>query len=155
MQKYIGIRVSPSKIFYTISTSKSYFNDVIVVPQFLSLPRQLSYIRTVLQSVITEQDIKIAGLRLAENIANAKKERVYIEGVIQEFFANSSIEDYEIFRLQNLAKRNDIPLGVVQQWIAGKESPEYVSNWGKFTKEHRESFLVVQALMKGDETSEG
>jgi len=148
MNNYIGIRVTHKKIFYTIAIEGKYYNDVIIVPQKLETPRQLSYIRTVLQSIITEQGVTVAGLRLCESIASAKTERIYIEGVIQEFFANSSIEKYSIFRLRNMAKRNGVSLGEIQEYIQGENTPEHVEGWKKFSKEHRESFLVVQALMK-------
>lgn len=148
--RYIGIRVTAKKIFYTVASEDEYFNEIIIVPTILSIPRQLSYIRTVLQSIITEQGIRVAGLRLGEGNANISKERIYIEGVIQEFFANSSIEDYSIFRLQNIAKRNDLKSAEIKNLIDGKELLPNIEGWKKLSKEHRESVLVVSALVKGD-----
>lgn len=149
MNKYIGIRVTAKKIFYTIFSGNEYYNDTIIVPQALSIPRQLSYIRTVLQSIITEQEINIAGLRLGEGNAKITKERIYIEGVIQEFFANSSIEKYSIFRLQSIARMNNVTLEMVKDMISGKELLKSVSDWSNFSKEHKESFLVAYAFENG------
>lgn len=149
MGRYIGIRVTTKKIFYTTLIDGNYFNEVIIIPTILPTPRQLSYIRTVLQSVITEQGIRIAGLRLGEGIANVSKERIYIEGVIQEFFANSSIEKYSILRLQSIAKKNNYTNDEIKGFIEGKELLPGIEGWKKFAKEHRESFLVVSSLEDG------
>lgn len=156
--KYIGIRVSPSEIYYAIAEdngskeSISVSLDSIVVPGALPLPRRLSYIRTVLQSIITEQSVTIAGLRLAEIVAKPNLERVYIEGVIQEFFENSTIEQYETHRIQTLAYRFKQKPQMLKDWINNNQIPDWYDGWSNLNKGKRESLLVVKALlMKGEE----
>lgn len=157
--KYIGIRVSPSEIYYAIAEDNgskgaiSVSLDSIVVPRALPLPRRLSYIRTVLQSIITEQSVKIAGLRLAEVVANPHLERIYIEGVIQEFFENSTIEQYEVHRIQTLAYRFKQKPQILKGWINNNDqSPDWYDGWINLNKQKRESLLVAKALlMKGEE----
>jgi len=153
--KCIAIRVSPSEIFYAIGETQEesyeYSLDSIVVPQMLELPKRLSYIRNVLDSIITQQQVTHAGIRLSET--NAKKislDRVYIEAVIQEFFSSSSIEKYKVMRLANIGSYFSVKSSEVKAWIENKNIPEdFYEEWGNLSKENREVLLVLEAIIGG------
>jgi len=153
----IAIRVSPSEIFYAIGEadrddSYEYSLESIIVPKILEIPDRLSYVRNVLQSIVTEQKITYAGLRLSEGNAQSQSiDRIYLEGVIQEFFSNSSIEVYQTFRIPSLAAKINKKSSEVKQWIKdGKMLDEYFDEWSTLKVEKREALLILHVLMGGD-----
>lgn len=153
--KCIAIRVSPSEIYYALGEINEddeleYSLDSIVVPQFLEMPKRLSYIRNVLDSVITQQDVKYAGIRLAEtNAKSSNINRLYIEAVIQEFFSSSTIESYKLFRLANIASCLSMKSSDIKGWIENKGAPEFFSEeWESISRESRESLLVLYSIIE-------
>lgn len=155
--KFIAIRVSPSEIFYAIGETLDhdqeyeYSLDRIVVPQMLELPKRLSYIRNVLESIITQQQITHAGIRLSEtNSKTTNLDRIYIEAVIQEFFSSSSIEKYKTMRLANIGSNFSVKSSEVKSWIENKSIPKVeFEDWGTLKRENREVLLVLDALIGG------
>ncbi|MDT0173642.1 hypothetical protein Q9R23_11725 [Exiguobacterium sp. BRG2] len=155
--KYISIRVSPSKIFYAIGEKLEdrfvYSLDSVIVPQILETPKKLSYIRNVFESIITQQQIVFAGIRLAEtNSKTQSLDRVYIEAVIQEFFSNSTIEHYRTLRLAGMSSILNLKNQELKEWIDNKNTPdrlqELFEDWSTLTKEDREALVVLFCTME-------
>lgn len=152
--KGIGIRVTPSEIYYTVvteseSNDSSFVNEVLTVPKALDVPRQLSFIRTTLFSVICEHHITEAGLRTAEGSAQqANIFRLNLEGVIQELFSNSTITSYFTGTLTSMAARLGTTNTLLKQCCEGKTNSYNVEGWEKFNKNHRESYLAAISAIR-------
>ena len=96
--KTIGIRVSPSEVTFSIydTEENSIINiEKIAIPNALSTPERLKYVRCNILDTLREYDVEKAGVRLSEPSARTISiERVQIEGVIQEAFASSALDNY-------------------------------------------------------------
>jgi len=153
MKKVIGIRVTPVKIFYTVIEEDeqqqiSYFNEVLMVPKALDVPRQLSYIRTALFSLICEHNITQAGLRTAEGTATLNIFRLYMEGVIQELFSNSTVENYFAGTLASMASRLESTSTKLKECYKGQTNIFGIPDWNAMKENHRESFLAALAALR-------
>ena len=99
--RYIGIRVTPNDIYYSIIEGKeNSFNVIsisnIKIPKALKVPERLSYIRNLLITIIEQYSIQYAAIRVIEgsamgNVNGSILFRVNLEGVVQEVFADSTI----------------------------------------------------------------
>lgn len=151
--KGIGIRVTPSEIFYTVVAENDkqegqYFNEILIVPKALDIPRQLSFIRTTLFSLICEHNITEAGLRTAEGTAQqANVSRLNIEGVVQELFSNSTITNYFTGTLTSMASRLGTTNKKLKECCEGTNAFG-VGDWNQFHKNHRESYLAAIAAIR-------
>ncbi|YCI79297.1 hypothetical protein M1D47_12400 [Bacillus sp. R1-10] len=157
MTKSIGIRVTPKEIFYTILELREkeeipfLFNtQKLIVPKAMSddIPRQLSFIRTTLFSIICEYNVEFAGIRTAEG--SAKTYSVFrhnIEGVIQELFADSTVKEYFSGTLTSLAARFDTKSTVVKDCVSGEKNLFNINNWNKYNSNQRESILSAIAAV--------
>lgn len=144
----IGIRVEPKEIHYTIINGNDFFVNTLKLPIALNndIPRQLSYIRTVLFSVINENNVQCAGLRTVEGSAITKSSfRINIEGVIQELFSNSTVKSYFAGTLTSMAFRLKKTSSDLKECINGKANLFNVNNWDQLTQQKRESFLAALA----------
>lgn len=142
----IGIRVTPTKIHYCIlkqnGENGNLIQDTIAVPKFLELPRRLSILRTMLFSLLKENNIKNAGLRLAEgNAQNISTERLYIEGVFQELLADSTVDFYNVYRLSSFAKLLKMKQREANIFLGGKENVLDIEESGRLNKEDKEALL--------------
>ncbi|MGV6936025.1 hypothetical protein ACWA2B_10965 [Paenibacillus sp. CMM36] len=105
----IGIRVSPSEVFYCITEKiegeiEILTHDKIIIPKALEVPDQLAYVRTNLNSIFIEFSVAYAGIRIHEgNAQNVSIERIYLEGVIQELLADCSIHKYFLGTISKIA----------------------------------------------------
>jgi hypothetical protein len=152
MKKVIGIRVTPKIIFYTImeenDSQLNYFNEELIVPKALDVPRQLSYIRTTIFSLICEHNITQAGLRTAEGNATLNVFRLYIEGVIQELFSNSTVEAYFAGTLTSMASRLESTSTKLKECYKGDTNLYEIPGWNSMKENHRESFLAALAALR-------
>ncbi|ONG66649.1 hypothetical protein BKK42_29005 [Bacillus cereus] len=161
MESAIGIRVSPKEIYYTIFQQDEtgvleYFNEVLIIPKALDVPRKLSYIRTTLYSLICEYGIKNAGLRIVEgNSNNNDSFRINIEGVIQELLANSTVDTYFTGRLDTIGSKLKQNKTMMKQCRDGDINIFGIPEWDKMSKNHRESFLVGYATIYKEDGAEG
>ena len=78
MPKSIGIRVTPSTIFYSIISVENEELEIIVVdkinnPKALGIPEQLKFLRNTLCDIINEFDITHACIRITESNAKSIK----------------------------------------------------------------------------------
>ncbi|AKR36843.1 hypothetical protein COA05_14470 [Bacillus thuringiensis] len=157
----IGIRVfaqkdKPGKIYYAVIKkhedgeleliNSSYLN----IPIALAVPEQLAFIRTNFLALITQYNIKKAGLRVTETIA--RKPLVYrmnIEGVLQELFANSSIEEYGLINIAKMSKALSISMPEIKLYIDKKEIFDGFERkqWESFKTEERECILTALTVL--------
>ncbi|RAT10863.1 hypothetical protein A6E27_01395 [Bacillus cereus] len=153
MERAIGIRVSPTEVYYTILEINNqgeleYINESLIIPKALDIPRKLSYIRTSLYSLICEHEIIKAGLRIVEgNSKNVDTFRVNIEGVIQELLANSTVNYYFTGRLDTIGSKLKFNKSIIKQCCDAKENLFNIPGWEKIHKYNRESFLVGYATI--------
>ncbi|ACQ54364.1 hypothetical protein AGE29_03660 [Clostridium botulinum] len=149
----IGIRSTPSYIYYTIIENEEEYFDIItesklIVPKALSIPDRLSFIRNCLFSIIQEYNVINAGIRIAEDIISANKERIYIEGVIQELISNSCIEKYFIGNIKNLASLLEETSEDISSYFKNEKVFGDIDEWGNYCKEARES--IITAIAAGE-----
>lgn len=151
--KSIGIRVTPSSIYYTIVESNGEELEIIVTdkinnPKALIVPEQLKFLRNTLCDIINEFKIGNACIRIAEPTAQSTSiNRVYIEGVMQELFASSTIEKYFVGQISNISSNLGIKRSDFKPFAEGKEIFLGIENWKKYSLEQRESFMsAISAL---------
>ena len=121
----------------------------LVIPVSLDVPEQLAFIRTNFLAVIMQYDIKLAGLRVTEFIAGQViPHRVHIEGVFQELFANSSIENYELLSVVKFAKLLQIPVTDIKACIKDGDSFMDIENWSSYQVEERESIIAATSMFQ-------
>ncbi|MBD2862483.1 hypothetical protein [Paenibacillus oceani] len=155
MSVAIGIRVAPKVIYYTIIEGLPDDNfevkaiDKIKIPEALDDPRKLSYLRTTLLSIIMEFDITIAGVRIAEGTAQSVSNfRIYLEGVIQELFANSSVEKYFLATKTKLARCLGQSTQIITGYIDGQNDFVGIPDIARSHSEKRESILTALASLE-------
>lgn len=155
----IGLRVHPNGIYFTIVKkieAEEYeflAIDNIIIPKALDTPNTLSYLRMTIISTLMEYEVTNAGIRVAENIApSVSTLRIYLEGIIQELFASSSVEKYFLGTKTSIARHLNQPMDIINEYIAGKNDFIGLLDIPKSHKEKRESILIAIASLqlKGD-----
>lgn len=147
----MGIRVSPKTIYYTIlddtldDKGYHFFTNELRVPEALHTPNKLRFIRTNLQSIISESQVTNVGLRLTENNAQKINQfRLNTEGVIQELIANTFVNTYFSGTLSVISKHLKCELKQLQDDLAS-DTFSNIASWEKYSKEVRESIVVALA----------
>lgn len=149
MKKSIGIRVTPSVIFFAlVSENKKGITieliDRLNNPQALEIPEQLKFIRNNLCDIINEFDITNACIRITEPSAQSLSlERIYIEGVIQELFASSTISSYYVGQISSISKRLGMDRQDFKPYAEGKKDFMEIAGWGRYDLEERESIMAA------------
>lgn len=95
----LGIRVTPSDIYYAIYESEIKKIEIKIFKRakYLEIPEYLKYIRYNLLDLLSSKDIELVTIKKIEgNSVNINFERIYIEGVIQEALASSNVKKYFI-----------------------------------------------------------
>lgn len=147
MRRSIGIRVSPSTIFYSIV---SYENEELLIeivdkinnPKALSIPEQLKFIRNTLCDIINQFKISNACIRITESSARSPSiPRIYIEGVIQELFASSTISKYYVGQISSISKNLGIDRENFKPFSNGVKNFLEIDNWDTYILEQRESLM--------------
>lgn len=147
----LGIRVSPKAVYFSIlDSNKKEFRNVekIVVPQALIIPEQLKYIRNNILDLLQEYHIGKAGIKITEgNAQSISIQRLYIEGVIQETFASSQIENYKTLMLSGIASRLETNATELKKYIEKKPNNAGIEmEVSEFIREEIESMLVAVAV---------
>jgi hypothetical protein len=157
----IGLRVkSNSHIFYTVieSPNPGVLNYKVVssllIPKALEKPEQLSFTRNTLLDIFNEYNISRAGIRIAEYTAQAATaisiDRCYLEGIIQESVASSSVEKYVAGQISTITAKLGMPRGDFKQYAEGNliypNLPTHL-NWQTLSLEERESILVCNCAL--------
>jgi hypothetical protein len=142
----IGIRVAPKRITFVVyDADKNAIVDMegIVVPKALETPEQLKYVRNTVLDIIREYDVKRAGIRIAEGIAQGISiERIELEGVIQEAFASSELEGYFCGQIARIAAKLKMSREHLRELLEGGDYKE-VEGWAKLKKEEREAVATA------------
>ncbi|MDP9675163.1 hypothetical protein J2W97_001146 [Paenibacillus jamilae] len=153
----IGIRVSPSEVFYCITEKIEgeitiLTHDKIIIPKALEVPDQLAYIRTNLNSIFIEFSVAYAGIRVHEGTAqNVSIERIYLEGVIQELLADCSIHKYFLGTISKIASLVEESTQKVKDFIDGDNELLNVEGVSKSAKSVRESIITAIAASELEE----
>lgn len=149
MSRIIGIRVTPSLIYYSIieiNDSKFIFNNQqLIIPKSFDIPQKLKYIRKTFLDIFNEYNVEFAGIRITEFSAfgSPDTDRVMIEGVIQEMIASSPVISYFTGVKSSIGKRLGIPNdGSISAIMNGSDSFLDIQEWKQFKVEHRESLMV-------------
>jgi len=145
----IGIRATPNQIFYCVLTGEfDEFEitqiDKIVTPKALEIPEQLKFIRNTLCDIINENNVLSACIRIAES--NARKTnipRIYLEGVIQELIASSTIEKYYVGQISSISARLGIDRSDFKPFASGETIYQEIEIWNELNLEQRESLLAA------------
>ncbi|MBL3728931.1 hypothetical protein JIN86_04815 [Lysinibacillus sp. HST-98] len=150
----LGIRVSPSKTqsrvyFSVIEIKEDHFEicrcNYLNIPNAIEIPEQLAFIRTNLLAVISQYGITVAGLRITENIArNPSVFRMNIEGVIQELFANSTIEKYAILQISQMKSLLDD--SSIKSYLDAEMKFAEIEEWETLKLEERECIVTACAV---------
>lgn len=73
--------------------------------------------------------------------------RIYIEGVIQELFASSTIVKYYVGQISSISANLGIERATFKPFAEGKENFMEIENWKSFSLEQRESLMsAISAL---------
>lgn len=147
MNTSIGIRVKPDEVLFTVVSEEEAeielkLIDKIIVPKALETPEQLKFVRGTLKDIINENRVTVGCIRISESTARSiSYPRVYLEGVIQELIASSSIEKYFIGRIANISAYLDIPRDKFKVLANGEEKFRDLEIWDDLSLESRESVL--------------
>ncbi|MVZ62142.1 hypothetical protein [Sphingobacterium humi] len=147
--KSIGIRVTPTSVYFSIISAKGkeieiIALDIVKCPKSMEIPEQLKFVRNTLGDIINEFKVKNACIRVTES--NARKisiHRIYIEGVIQELFASSTIEKYFIGQISNISTKLGIKRNEFKPYADGEIEFPGLENWGNLKIEQRESIMAA------------
>jgi len=156
----IGLRVySNKKIFYTIieetDTNYDFLTvDHINVPLAMNEPERLNYIRNTIIDIIAEYDINNALVRVKESLFNVSKrdiERFYIEGVLLESLAGSTVSKYKLGQIATITSLIGIERKNFKKFadneLAFENIPDNI-DWSTISKEERESIMACHASLK-------
>ncbi|MCH2232186.1 MAG: hypothetical protein MK105_17760 [Crocinitomicaceae bacterium] len=153
MNKTIGIRVTPSTIYYSVITELDDGIEITILdkvnnPKALIIPEQLKFLRNTLCDIINEFKIKKACIRIAESTAQSTNiNRVYIEGIIQELFASSTIENYFVGQISNISSNLGIDRGDFKPYAEGKNDFLNIEDWKSHSLEQRESIMAAVSAL--------
>ncbi|UOQ47754.1 hypothetical protein MUN88_17120 [Gracilibacillus caseinilyticus] len=149
----IGIRVLPTKktpkIYYAVvkidgDEFEVVRNSFLNIPVSIDVPEQLAFIRTNFLAIILEFEVTHAGLRISESIAQTPSVyRMHIEGVIQELFANSSIQKYSVLKIPQMSRLLEDKH--IKDYIEAKKIFAEDNDWKSYKQEERESILASVA----------
>ncbi|WP_153730680.1 hypothetical protein [Sporosarcina obsidiansis] len=149
----IGIRISPStrspKVYYAVINDQEDEFEIIRcsflnIPLSLEIPEQLAFIRTNLLAIILQYNITHAGLRITETVARTPSVyRMNIEGVVQELFANSTIEKYSVMKIVQMSRL--LETGDIKKYLEAAESFAGIEKWEEYKLEERECLVVACA----------
>lgn len=142
----LGIRAAPKSVTFAIldPKKKAVINvEDLIVPEAFSIPDALKYIRHNLLDIMREYEVTKAGVRVSEpSSQNLNILRIHIEGVVQEAFASSMLEDYYAATIATMSARLGVKRGEVKPLIDGETDPG-IENWGTMKKHQREAILAA------------
>lgn len=147
----IGIRVSPSEVTFCIydDDENSIVNiEEIAIPNALTVPERLKYIRCNVLDVLREYRVLKAGVRLSEPVARKiNLDRVQIESVILETFASSELNSYYYGAINTIAAKNQLTKTNIKPLIQGELSPDHIENWLELSEKEREAVLTAKGAI--------
>ncbi len=153
MRTSIGIRVNPNQVSYCILTGTfDEFEikqiDKIVVPKSLEVPEQLKFLRSTLFDIINENKVSVACIRITESNSKQKSiPRIYMEGVIQELIASSSIIRYYVGQISNISSKLRINRSDFKPFAEGKMVFWEIDIWNELPLEKREALMASASAL--------
>jgi len=149
MKVSIGIRANPNQINYcvlsgTIDEFEIKIIDKIVNPKSLDVPEQLKFLRSTLGDIINENKVSNACIRITEsNAQTVNVRRIYIEGVIQELIASSTIERYYVGQISSISAKIGIAREEFKPFAAGEAIFLGIDTWNELSSEERECVMAA------------
>lgn len=153
MQTAIGIRANPTQITYCVLTGTADLFEIklidkIVNPKSLDVPEQLKFIRSTLCDIINENNVNFACIRITEsNAQQISVPRIYMEGVIQELIASSTITKYFIGQISNISSRLGIDRVDFKPYANGQKVFFEIDIWKDLSIEERESLMASASAL--------
>jgi hypothetical protein len=151
----MGIRVGSKAVHFTVveSLPNDQFGALLIdklnIPEGMDDPHKLSYLRTNLLSIIMRFNITNAGIRVTEGTAHTVSTfRMHLEGVIQELFANSSVEKYFLGTKLKIARLIGETNENVTQYFEGRNDFVGIPDIPRSHLEKRESILTALAALE-------
>lgn len=150
----LGVRVKPNEVDFSIfdsDESKIINVESINVPKAFNMPEKLKYIRSFILDLLIDYKVEKCGIKITENNSKSLSiERLYIEGVIQETFASSSIIKYKTYVLSQLAREFNTTSSKLKSYINKKDDVDINIDFDltKFSKEKVEAILSAMAVAK-------
>lgn len=152
----LGVRVEPKKVHYAVynsSTDEFVTVDHITMPQTLSLPDMLKYIRNNLIDLLEEYSISRAGIKIMENnVQKPNYNRLYIEGVLLEALASRQGIRYKTFVLSQIASAHDSCGSDIKKILEKQDNTVSIDSFNydisSFKKEEIEAMLVATGVQK-------
>lgn len=154
METAIGIRVSPAQVYFSIVSEledeiEIKLIDHIVIPKALEIPEQLKFLRSTLSDIINENKILTACIRITEsNARTVNIPRIYMEGVIQELIANSSINKYYIGQISSISAKLGIDRSDFKPYVKNEKVFMDIDIWPEISLEERESIMASISALK-------
>jgi len=143
----LGVRAKPTAIIIAVydTEQRSIINvEGIKIPNALSVPDALKYVRNNVLDILREYGIQQAGLRVVEGASqNVNVRRVEIEGVVQEAFASSDLASYFCGQIATIAAKLHIERADFKKYVKGELNFEAVENWKQHGDEEREAILTA------------
>lgn len=149
MKTSIGLRANPNEITYcVIKEEENEFEirllDRIINPRSLEVPEQLKFLRSTLSDIINENDVEYACIRITEsNAQRINIPRIYMEGVVQELIASSTIKKYYVGQISSISAYLGINRAEFKPYVNGENSFLEIERWSDFSKEERESLMAA------------
>ncbi|HVJ49830.1 hypothetical protein [Desulfitobacterium sp.] len=151
----MGIRVGPKAVHFTVVKSlpddqfELLLIDKINIPGAMDEPYKLSYLRTNLLSIIMRFNVTNAGIRITEGTAQTVSTfRIYLEGVIQELFADSPVEKYSLSKKTTIARYLGKTIDNITDYFEGRNDFVGIPDIPKSHLEKRESILTALAALE-------
>lgn len=147
MNKAIGLRVKPDQVHYCVTSQENEninieIVDRVVIPKSLSVPEQLKFLRNTLKDIINESKVEFGCIRVAESSAmSTNTTRLYMEGIIQEVIASSSIKKYYVGQISSISSKLGIQRDEFKPLAKGQVIFLELDIWPSLNLEERESVM--------------
>jgi hypothetical protein len=149
MKISIGLRANPNQVCFSVVREQEEMNEIflvdkIIVPKSLDIPEQLKFIRSTLRDIINENNVSLACIRIAEsNVKHVNIPRIYLEGVIQELIASSTVTKYYVGQISNISAKLGIERAEFKPFAEGRNDFMDMNIWSEISLEERESIMAA------------
>ncbi len=153
MKISIGLRANPNQVCYSIIKKQEdslevFLVDKIIVPKSLEIPEQLKFIRSTLLDIINENNVSLACIRISESSARKVNiPRTYLEGVVQELIASSTIIKYYVGQISNISAKLGIERSEFKPYAEGRNDFMDLEIWSELNLEERESIMAAVSAL--------
>jgi len=154
MKSTIGLRAHPKFVAFCVIQSKGDVIEIrlidrVNIPKALKRPEQLKYLRNTFSDIINENNVQYACIRVTESAAQTTNvSRLYIEGVMQELIASSTIVSYYIGQIASISAKLGIERENFKTLAGGSMIFKDIESWKKYKIEERESIMAAFSALK-------